>query len=54
MGGLSVVTRALHAGSGLVVHDGFDGVSVLIVLIALALLGALVTGDGRPWLMNES
>jgi hypothetical protein len=36
------------------VHDGFDAISVLIVLIALALLGALVTGDGRRWLMNES
>jgi O-succinylbenzoic acid--CoA ligase len=28
VGGLSVVTRALHTGTGLVVHDGFDGVAV--------------------------
>jgi hypothetical protein len=36
------------------VHDGFDGISVLVVGIAVALLGALVTGDGRRWLMDES
>lgn len=28
VGGLSVVTRALHTGAGLVVHDGFDPASV--------------------------
>ena len=36
------------------VHNGFDGISVVIVGIAVLLLGALVTGDGRRWLMNES
>jgi hypothetical protein len=36
------------------VHNGFDGISILVVGIALALLGALVTGDGRRWLMSES
>jgi len=35
------------------VHNGFDGISVLVVAIAVALFGALVTGDGRQWLMNE-
>jgi O-succinylbenzoic acid--CoA ligase len=28
VGGLSVVTRALHVGTGLVVHDGFDAAAV--------------------------
>ncbi|WP_436795681.1 class I adenylate-forming enzyme family protein [Actinospongicola halichondriae] len=28
VGGLSVVTRALHAGTGLTVHDGFDAAAV--------------------------
>ncbi|MFZ9482151.1 MAG: class I adenylate-forming enzyme family protein [Ilumatobacteraceae bacterium] len=64
VGGLSVVTRALHSGSGLVVHDGFhaaaveqaarDGVTaVSLVATALAridpsLFRVIVLGGSRP------
>ena len=43
VGGLSVVTRALHAGTRLTVHDGFDAAAVeasgatLVSLVATAL-----------------
>ena len=64
VGGLSVVTRALHSGSSLVVHDGFDAArveqaardgatAVSLVATALARIDAalfrvIVLGGSRP------
>jgi len=64
VGGLSVVTRALHTGTGLVVHDGFDAArveaaardgatAVSLVSTALgrihpALFRLIVLGGSRP------
>ena len=64
VGGLSVVTRALHTGAGLVVHDGFDAAKVTaaaqagataISLVATALARidpatyrVIVLGGSRP------
>ena len=64
VGGLSVITRALHTGSGLVVHDGFDAervvaaaregvTAVSLVATALAridptLFRVIVLGGARP------
>ncbi|MCB0956377.1 MAG: long-chain fatty acid--CoA ligase [Ilumatobacter sp.] len=64
VGGLSVVTRALHTGAGLVVHDGFDAARVTaaahagataISLVATALARidpscyrVIVLGGSRP------
>ena len=61
VGGLSVVTRALHTGTRLTVHDGFDADAVdrsdatLVSLVATALaridptrFRAIVLGGSRP------
>lgn len=64
VGGLSVVTRALHTGAGLVVHDGFDAAAVTaaarggataVSLVATALaridpaiFRVIVLGGARP------
>jgi len=64
VGGLAVVTRALHTGAGLVVHDGFDAdavqrcgrsgaTAVSLVATALAridphLFRVIVLGGSRP------
>jgi O-succinylbenzoic acid--CoA ligase len=64
VGGLSVVTRALHTGAGLVVHDGFDATAVetaarngatAVSLVATAmtridpsLFRVIVLGGSRP------
>jgi len=64
VGGLSVVTRALHTGAGLVMHDGFDAAAVetaarhgvtAVSLVATALqrvdpslFRVIVLGGSRP------
>jgi O-succinylbenzoic acid--CoA ligase len=64
VGGMSVITRALHTGAGLVVHDGFDAVrvaqaardgatAVSLVATALQRINAslfriIVLGGARP------
>ena len=61
VGGLSVITRALHTGTRLTVHDGFDADAVdavdatLVSLVATALrridptrFRAIVLGGSRP------
>jgi O-succinylbenzoic acid--CoA ligase len=64
VGGMSVITRALHTGAGLVVHDGFDATRVeqagregatAVSLVATALrridaslFRIIVLGGGRP------
>ncbi len=64
VGGLSVITRALHTGTGLVVHDGFDAARVTaaarqgataVSLVATALaridpgvFRTIVLGGARP------